>query len=286
MAGKSSTAKELVKQLQTAGVAVELLKETTTRPKRESDYENPEYHFVTEKEFNQKEFLTSANFKVTSGETWRYGIEIQEFPELGVIVSNMYAIDTLLCNGIPEDLDVKIFYLNISEEEALKRDKGDRLSQAGDVVVDRIKRDISNYNMYYEKHEDYIYAVDCDDTTLEEVVDYIYYILRRDECGLIEYDSSEEEVNSKSDFKTCFLCVLVTFALTIAAMSWYNNMYGKKVIIVNENTIELEECPLCDGNAKLNPVNDSYYIECKKCGLQTGYYGSLDMLVNYWNDRQ
>lgn len=286
MAGKSSTAKELVKQLQTAGVAVELLKETTTRPKRESDYENPEYHFVTEKEFNQKEFLTSANFKVTSGETWRYGIEMQEFPELGVIVSNMYAIDTLLCNGIPEDLDVKIFYLNISEEEALKRDKGDRLSQAGDVVVDRIKRDISNYNMYYEKHEDYIYEVDCDDTTLEEVVDYIYYVLRRDECGLIEDDSSEEEVNSKADFKTCFLCVLVTFALTIAAMSWYNNMYGKKVIIVNENTIELEECPLCDGNAKLNPINDSYYIECKKCGLQTDYYGSLDMLVNYWNDRQ
>ena len=123
MAGKSSTAKELVRQLQAAGVAVELLKETTTRPKRESDYENPEYHFVTEKEFNQKEFLTSANFKVTSGETWRYGIEMQEFPEMGVIVSNMYAIDTLLCDGIPEDLDVKIFYLNISEEEVLKRDK-------------------------------------------------------------------------------------------------------------------------------------------------------------------
>lgn len=289
MAGKSSTAKELVKQLQTAGVAVELLKETTTRPKRESDYENPEYHFVTEKEFNQKEFLTSVNFKVTSGETWRYGIEMQEFPELGVIVSNMYAIDTLLCNGIPKDLDVKIFYLNISEEEALRRDKGDRLSQAGDIVIDRIRRDIDKFNMYYEKYEDYIYEIECDNTTLDEVVDRIYYILRKDECGSIEDDLEDEllkDTKPNTNFKACFLCILLTFILTMAIMSWYNNIYGKKVIIVNENTIELEECPLCDGNAELNPVNDSYYIECKKCGLQTAYYESLDMLVNYWNDRQ
>lgn len=180
MAGKSSTAKELVKQLQTAGVAVELLKETTTRPKRESDYSNPEYYFVTEEEYNQKDFLVSIDFNIASGGIWRYGIEMQDFPKLGVIVSNMYAVDYLLSNPLPEDLDVTVFYLNVSEEEALHRDKGDRISQVGDDIIDRIKRDINKYNAFYEKHEHYIYEIYCNNTTLEEVVDCIYYQLRKE----------------------------------------------------------------------------------------------------------
>jgi guanylate kinase len=173
MAGKSSTTKELVKQLQTEGVAIKLLKETTTRPKRESDYSNPEYHFVTEEEYNQKDFLVSIDFKVSGGETWKYGIEMQDFPELSIIVSNMYAIDYLLSNPIPENLDIDIFYLNISEEEALRRDKGDRISQTGDNIIDRIKRDINNNNDIYEKHVNYISKVNCDNTTLKEIVNII-----------------------------------------------------------------------------------------------------------------
>lgn len=174
MAGKTSTAKALVNKLQTEGVAVELLKETTTRPKRESDYSNPEYYFVTEEEYNQKDFLVSVDFKVSNGETWKYGIEMQDFPELGVIVTNMYAIDALLSKDLPEDLDVIIFYLNVSEEKVLKRDKGDR-NQTGDNVIDRIKRDIEKNEMYYNKHCNYIHKIDCNNLTLKRIVNYIYY---------------------------------------------------------------------------------------------------------------
>jgi guanylate kinase len=179
MAGKSSTAKALVKRLQTEGVAIELLKETTTRPKRESDYFNPEYYFVTEEEYNQKDFLVSVDFNVASGEIWRYGIETQNFPSLGIIVSNMYAIDSLLKNPLPKDLEVTIIYLNISEQEVLRRDKGDRVSQSGDDVSERVKRDISNYNELAEKWQDYIYNLRCDNLPLEDVIDCICNILKQ-----------------------------------------------------------------------------------------------------------
>ena len=46
---------------------------------------------------------------------------------------------------------------------------------------------------------------------------------------------------------------------------------------------KLEECPLCEGNASLKPVNDSYYIECDSCGLETRFYKSKEKLINYWN---
>lgn len=173
MAGKSSTAKALVNKLQTEGVAVELLKETTTRPKRESDYENPEYHFVSDEEYNRKDFLASVDFNVTSGEVWRYGIEMQDFPHLGVIVSNMYAVEQLLSTHLPADLDITVFYLNVSEEEIARRNKGDRISQVGDDVTDRIKRDIENYNKIYIIFDDFIHKINCNGSSLESVVNLI-----------------------------------------------------------------------------------------------------------------
>lgn len=183
MAGKSSTAKALVKRLQDENIAVKLLKETTTRPKRKSDYTNPEYNFVTEEEYNEKDFLTSVDFNVTSGEVWRYGIENQDFPELGVIVSNMYAIDSLFSRRIPPtNVNITVIYLSVTEEEVLKRDKGDRLLQSGDDVMLRIKRDIDNNNKIFEKWEDCIHEIWCDDLSFEEVLDCVYYAAKEDEC--------------------------------------------------------------------------------------------------------
>jgi guanylate kinase len=178
MAGKSSTAKTLVNMLHTAGVAVELLKETTTRPRRESDYSNPEYNFVTEEEYDKKEFYASVSFEVSNGEHWKYGIERKDLPEIGIIVSNMYAIDQLLSSTkLSEEVDLSIFYLKVSKKEILRRDKGDRTSQKGDDVMDRIKRDIDKYNYYYQKHQDKIHKISCDNSSLYSVVENIYSVL-------------------------------------------------------------------------------------------------------------
>ena len=62
-----------------------------------------------------------------------------------------------------------------------------------------------------------------------------------------------------------------------------------------DKCVEIEEpslkpCPICGHKVKLNPVNDSFYIECKVymgndgCGLKTGYYKSKNELIKQWND--
>lgn len=47
----------------------------------------------------------------------------------------------------------------------------------------------------------------------------------------------------------------------------------------------LEPCPLCSGNAIVQPVNDSFYIQCEDCKLKTTYFHSKEELVEYWNTR-
>ena len=46
---------------------------------------------------------------------------------------------------------------------------------------------------------------------------------------------------------------------------------------------ELNPCSLCGGQAKLNPINDSFYIECLSCELRTDYFESKVDLIKYWN---
>lgn len=53
----------------------------------------------------------------------------------------------------------------------------------------------------------------------------------------------------------------------------------------NNEDIELECCPLCGGNVVMQPVNDSFYIECEECELHTDFFNSKNDLINYWNNR-
>lgn len=57
----------------------------------------------------------------------------------------------------------------------------------------------------------------------------------------------------------------------------------KKENIASE--ITLENCPFCDGEATIKQVNDSYYIKCEDCKLETNYFDSKYELVQYWNNR-
>lgn len=48
-------------------------------------------------------------------------------------------------------------------------------------------------------------------------------------------------------------------------------------------TEELVPCYLCGGKAKIQPVNERFYIECEDCDLKTDYFGSRADLIRYWN---
>lgn len=47
--------------------------------------------------------------------------------------------------------------------------------------------------------------------------------------------------------------------------------------------IELNRCYLCGGKVEIYPVNDSFYIKCEDCDLQTDYFDSKSDLIRYWN---
>lgn len=50
-----------------------------------------------------------------------------------------------------------------------------------------------------------------------------------------------------------------------------------------EVIVELEPCYLCGETVKIQPVNESFYIECESCGLETTFFKSKSELVSYWN---
>lgn len=52
----------------------------------------------------------------------------------------------------------------------------------------------------------------------------------------------------------------------------------------NQGEIELNDCPMCESDKIIiNPVNNSFYIECNSCHMRTRYYESLINLLEYWN---
>lgn len=56
------------------------------------------------------------------------------------------------------------------------------------------------------------------------------------------------------------------------------------IFLANQEEIELNNCPMCDSDKiTINPVNNSFYIECDNCHMRTSYNESLIGLIKYWN---
>lgn len=78
LSSSSSCGKDyLLKELFNRGVVKTLLS-TTTRPKRPSEQQGREYNFVTEEEFDKKDFVEKRLYRVANGDTWYYGLSYDE----------------------------------------------------------------------------------------------------------------------------------------------------------------------------------------------------------------
>ena len=71
--------------------------------------------------------------------------------------------------------------------------------------------------------------------------------------------------------------------------------YYKSISSEDYKGYELLNCPLCGyEDVNLNPINESFYIECPEghsynndngCGLTTDYFDNKNELIEYWNTR-
>lgn len=78
ISGSTASSKDTtLNELSNRGVIKTLLS-TTTRPIRATEKQGREYNFITEEEFNKKEFIEKRVYKVANGDTWYYGLSYDE----------------------------------------------------------------------------------------------------------------------------------------------------------------------------------------------------------------
>ena len=78
ISGSTASSKDTtLNELSNRGVVKTLLS-TTTRPIRATEKQGREYNFITEEEFNKKDFIEKRVYKVANGNTWYYGLSYDE----------------------------------------------------------------------------------------------------------------------------------------------------------------------------------------------------------------
>ena len=59
---------------------------------------------------------------------------------------------------------------------------------------------------------------------------------------------------------------------------------GTNVYYLNSyKSLEVLDCPFCGGNVKILPINESFYIRCESCRVETGSFDDAVELSEYWN---
>lgn len=88
--GKSTIVKELLK------IGMKDVVTYTTRPPRKNEVDGVSYHFISSKEFLEKEkqgfFAETTSYNVASGETWYYGSALEDLTDDKVIIVNPHGL--------------------------------------------------------------------------------------------------------------------------------------------------------------------------------------------------
>ena len=147
----------------------------TTRPRRKGEVDGETYHFVSDEKFQSlidTDFIIeTTEYKVATGETWRYGTPFSGLDENKFIIMNPDGVKAIL--HYPE-YNPTIFFLYADDKVRLQR-----LEQRGDSVEEVHRRmiadekDFANIKDYY----DFIVPNNISDPNM--VAEYIYYENKR-----------------------------------------------------------------------------------------------------------
>ena len=164
--GKSSIVNELVKR------GYKKVVTDTTRPKRKGEVNEVDYYFDTDEEFDELleegEFIEYTQYKVATGDLWRYGTTrgaIRECGENAVIVLNPNGIQAFKDQGI-EMMTVHV----VSNEKVILF----RLEQRGDLKSEILRRMETDNEDFKNIHELVDFEVVNDkNTTISDLADMI-----------------------------------------------------------------------------------------------------------------
>lgn len=167
-AGKDTIQKELLK------MGMESVVSYTTRPPRPGEIDGVAYHFITRKDFLEKEkkgfFAETTAYNVAIGDTWYYGSAIDDLTDEKVAIINPHGLRQL---RQIQSLNPIAFYILANEETIWNRlrERGDNLQEA------RRRFDEDNRDFYdIEKYIDFAFRNDLGikPVTLAETILYTY----------------------------------------------------------------------------------------------------------------
>ena len=127
--GKSASGKDTLAKAINKELGIPIAVSCTTRPMREGEVQNREYHFLTDEEFHKREYIEMREYKVYNGDTWYYGYSKDEFDEdcIAIVdVEGFHALSEYF--GVD---NVHAFYVYAQEETLVKRliKRGDNPSE-------------------------------------------------------------------------------------------------------------------------------------------------------------
>ena len=148
ISGSTASSKDTtLNELSNRGVIKTLLS-TTTRPIRATEKQGREYNFITEEEFNKKDFIEKRVYKVANGDVWYYGLSYDEifkcynnFGNYAVIldVQGMRALKEFINKEFKNDIEVITIMLKASYYTRINRYLNrDRVTD--DMVKEAIRR--------------------------------------------------------------------------------------------------------------------------------------------------
>ena len=109
----------------------------------------------------------------------------------------------------------------------------------------------------------------------------------------MKYTAEQETIKKKREIygRTMFIIHVVLVGIFCLILGYYiGNKRTEKILELPKEDY-VTECPFCGANnIRLHPVNDSWYIECERygvdnkgCGLSTGYFTNRQELIDKWN---
>ena len=173
--GKSASGKDtLLRNIMTNYPWLHKIINCTTRPPRENEKDNIDYHFLSLDEFVQKSLVMNKMIEVTQFREWLYGTSIEDLAEneINIGVFSPSGINALIHR---EDIDLYVVQVEASAKTRLLRSLTREDNPDVDEIVRRYSADEKDFILFSQVYEpDYLFENEYDlmERAAREVVLY------------------------------------------------------------------------------------------------------------------